>query len=139
MGSRSHLLDLMRRREALGARKAAAGLGALAAEQARHSDLADRLTQVIAQTLPGPGPQHPARLRAAMTLAGQLQTQREIATNRAEFLATELEGVRARLGQHQRREALIADRADLARRTEAEAAEARSEASLPPRRGAPRA
>lgn len=56
MTERSRLLDLMRRREAMGMRKAASGLGALAAEQARTADLANRLSEIIAETLPGAAP-----------------------------------------------------------------------------------
>lgn len=137
MGSKARLLDLMRRREALGARKAAAGVGALSAEQARNTDLAARLEGLIAQTLPGSASLHPSQLRAAMTLAAQLETQREIATNRADFLTGEIAAARTRLMRHQRRETMIAERATEARSAEAVATEARLEAAAPPRKGRP--
>ena len=139
MASKSRLFDLMRRQEALGARKAASGLGTLTAEHNQHRDLAQRLSEMISETLhgsaPGSAPILPQQLRTAMALSQKLEEQREVAANRAEFIATEMQNVRDTLMRHQRREAMLDDRAQSLRREEANEVEAKAEAEAPPRKG----
>ena len=136
MSARQHrILTLMARQENREMGHLSMQLGHLRQQEMQQFDMADRLGQMLDQTatLP-PQPMTPGQLSTAhfmgRTLVQQLEaTRSQMARTRQERAAVEQD-----LSQHQRRQQILQDRAELNRRAlNLARAEAEDDATLPRR------
>ena len=134
MTSRAKLYDLYARRES--ARVAGLGRSVSQAmtESAEAEAKGERLRQLARDIQIAAGPSLAATLRASGLLASGLAEEADRQGMRAETAGNEAARLRVTLGLHDRRRLFGEKAAELARKTEAEAAEARELATRPPLR-----
>ena len=136
MSARQHrLLTLMARQENRELGHLSMQLGHLRQQEMQQFDMADRLGQMLDQSAQAPAePMTPGQLSTAhfmgRTLVQQLEaTRSQMARTRQERAAVEQD-----LSQHQRRQQILQERADLSRRAlHVARAEAEDNATLPRR------
>ncbi|MGX0974915.1 protein subunit release factor B [Roseovarius sp. MBR-51] len=136
MSARQHrILTLMARQENRELGHLSMQLGHLRSREMQQFDMADRLGQMLDQSAQAPSqPMTPGQLSTAhfmgRTLVQQLEaTRSQMARTREQRAALEQD-----LSQHQRRQQILQERADLSRRAQLQArADAQDNAALPRR------
>ena len=136
MTSKTHLLELMRKKEKILVQRRALALGALNTEHEKTQDLTEQLADMIDQNSPKSGVVLlPHMLGNAARLAAKLSEQRDISRNRTDYLQTEIGAAQKLLARHQTRESILKDRVLLEERAHQERVQTANDAMLPPQLG----
>lgn len=133
MSRKERILGLLKKQEALKVQRHAQVVGSLNAELDKSKNIEERLQSLIKSNAPPKEPITAFSLRSRAWYGRQMQEQFELASNRSEFLAQEVENARAALAQHKTRETVLEDRKKLARREAMQEAEALIERMAVPR------
>ena len=136
MTSKTHLLELMRKKEKILVHRRALALGALNNEHEKTQGLTEQLADMIDQNSPKSGVVLlPHMLGNAARLAAKLSEQRDISRNRTDYLQTEIGAAQKLLARHQTRESILKDRVLLEERAHQERVQTANDAMLPPQLG----
>ncbi|MEZ7812692.1 MAG: hypothetical protein ACI9O0_000681 [Paracoccaceae bacterium] len=136
MSQKTHLMELMRKKEKIMVQRRALALGDLNSEHTKTKGLGHKLNVMIAENQPQSGTVlHPQMLGNTARLSGQLAEQRDLTKNRMDFLQTEISAAQKLLASHQTRETLLKDRIIVEKRAHQEQVQVANDALLPPQLG----
>ena len=136
MTSKTHLLELMRKKEKILVQRRALALGALNTEHEKTRGLTEQLADMIDQNSPKSGAVLlPHMLCNASRLAAKLSEQCDISRNRTHYLQTEIGTAQRLLARHQTRESILKDRVLIEERAHQERVQTANDAMLPPQLG----
>ena len=136
MTSKTHLLELMRKKEKILVQRRALAPGALNTEHEKTQGLTEQLADMIDQNSPKSGVVLlPHMLGNAARLAAKLSEQRDISRNRTDYLQTEIGAAQKLLARHQTRESILKDRVLIEERAHQERVQTANDAMLPPQLG----
>jgi hypothetical protein len=136
MSRNNRLIDLLKLRETIRARRQANAVGELANEIDRAKTTQDKLLGLIKGNTPLDEPMSPFALRSGAWYGRQMQEQHDLLENRSSFLETEIVQARNALIRHKNREKFFEERRISLKQAEVEDCEALAESQMPsPRRG----
>lgn len=135
MTRKEHLLKLLQKKEQLKMQRQASAVGSLAQQVDESQSLLDRLTNLQAENRAIGGLITPHNLRSRSWYGRYMAEQQELAQNRLEFLAEELNGARKQLAKSNNRNNILDDRRLDARIEGQEAAEKKEDDLMSPRQG----
>ena len=136
MTSKTHLLELMRKKEKILVQRRALALGALNNEHEKTLGLTEQLADMIDQNSPKSGVVLlPHMLGNAARLAAKLSEQRDISRNRTDYLQAEIGAAQKLLARHQSRESILKDRVVIEEKAHQERVQTANDAMLPPQLG----
>lgn len=136
MSARQHrILSLMARQENRELGHLSMQLGSLRDREMQEFDMADRLGQMLDQTAQAPAlPMTTGQLSTAHFMGRTLVQQLEATRSQMARTREQREALEQDVSQHQRRQQILRERADLSRRAMIEArAEAQANANIPRR------
>ena len=139
MSRRASIFDRLALKERVAINQQMKSLGALSNEFRQIDEMRQKLDEMARDQVPNDGVQNAGSLRAAAQLNFQIRVQLEMASNRSEHLAEELQHMRKRIAQSDRRREKSTNKAEALRakaRNDRDARREDDEASL--RRNQPR-
>ena len=135
MTRKEHLLKLLQKKEQLKMQRQASTVGSLAQQVDESQSLLNRLTNLQAENREINGLVTPQNLRSRSWYGRHMAEQQELAKNRLDFLADELNGARKQLARSSNRNNILDDRRLDARIEGEEAAEKKEDGLMSPRQG----
>jgi len=132
---KEHLLKLLQKKEQLKMQRQASTVGSLTQQVDESQSLLNRLTNLQAENREINGLVTPQNLRSRSWYGRYMAEQQELAQNRLEFLADELNGARKQLARSSNRNNILDDRRLDARTEGEEAAEKKEDGLTSPRQG----
>ena len=135
MTRKEHLLKLLQKKEQLKMQRQASTVGSLTQQVDESQSLLNRLTNLQAENREINGLVTPQNLRSRSWYGRYMAEQQELAQNRLEFLADELNGARKQLARSSNRNNILDDRRLDARIEGEEAAEKKEDGLMSPRQG----
>jgi hypothetical protein len=136
MSRNNRMIDLLKLRETIRARRQANAVGELANEIDRAKTTQDKLLILIKSNTPLDEPMSPFALRSRAWYGRQMQEQHDLLQNRSSFLETEIVQARNALIRHKNREKFFEERRIALKQAEVEDCEALAESQMPsPRLG----
>lgn len=135
MTRKEHLLKLLQKKEQLKMQRQASTVGSLAQQVGESQSLLSRLTSLQAENREIDRLVTPQNLRSRSWYGRYMAEQQELAQNRLDFLADELNGARAQLARSSNRNNILDDRRLDARIEGEEAAEKKEDDLMSPRQG----
>ena len=136
MSHKARLYELMMKREKLAMRQKSDVLMGLVEDRTRLADLDSQLSELLAESTKKSGPLSVSALRSKAFYGREMAQQREVAVNRLDFLAVEIETAQAKLSQAKQKEKILAERAVSERRAFANEIDEKAERLRNPRRPA---
>lgn len=132
MSRNERLIDLLKLREAMRARRQAHAVGELANEIDRAKTMQDKLRGLIKANTPLDEPMTPFALRSRAWYGRQMQEQHDLLENRSSFLEAEIVQARKVLMRHKNRENILEERRVAVKQAEVKDREALAERQMPP-------
>lgn len=132
MSRNNRMIDLLKLREKIRARRQANAVGELANEIDRAKTTQDKLLILIKSNTPLDEPMSPFALRSRAWYGRQMQEQHSLLENRSSFLEVEITQARKALMHHKNRENIIEERRIAVKQAEFEDREALAERQMPP-------
>jgi 1,2-phenylacetyl-CoA epoxidase PaaB subunit len=132
MSRSERLIDLLKLREAMRARRQARAVGELSSEIDRSKTIQEKLLGLIKANTPLDEPMTSFELRSRAWYGRQMQEQHSLLENRGSFLEMEIMQARKVLMRHKNRESIIEERRIAVKQAEAEDREALAERQMPP-------
>ncbi|MBL6597005.1 MAG: hypothetical protein ISP43_09250 [Candidatus Puniceispirillum sp.] len=115
MNRRASIFDRLALKERVAINQQMKSLGALSNEFRQIDEMRQKLDEMARDQAPSNGVQNAGSLRVAAQLNFQIRVQLEMANNRSEHLAEELQHMRQRIAQSDRRREKSTNKADALR------------------------
>ena len=115
MNRRASIFDRLALKERVAINQQIKSLGALSNEFRQIDEMRQKLDEMARDQAPSNGVQNAGSLRVAAQLNFQIRVQLEMANNRSEHLAEELQHMRQRIAQSDRRREKSTNKADALR------------------------